>query len=282
MSQDASFPGDASVGRTLAAAREDMNLSVSDVARHLKISPAQVEALEKGAYERLPGRVFVRGFLRNYAKLLGLEPEPLLRSIEAQMPAPAVAREQPASPKVVMPRDQQSRWPLKAAVVGMVIVGALAVYEFGFNDAPPTEDRNPETNTAVPPPVPADAAAPPPQGDAATGAPLAEPLAAEPIARGQTELVAVRDAVAEPKRAAATVRELHFHFDEESWVEVRDADGGILLSKLNAPGSEVRVNGKPPLKVVIGNARGVRLTYADRTVDLEPHTGLAVARFTLQ
>jgi cytoskeleton protein RodZ len=261
-----------------------MNLSVSDVARHLKISPAQVESLEKGAYERLPGRVFVRGFLRNYAKLLGLDPEPLLRSIEAQMPVPAVAREQPAGPKVVMmPRDQQSRWPLKAAVAGMVIVGALAVYEFGFNDAPGAQERDPGATTAVTPDaVPADAASPPAQGDAAASPPPPEAVGAEPIALGQTELVSVRDTVAEPKRVAASARELHFHFEEESWVEVRDADGSILLSKLNAPGSEVRVNGKPPLKVVIGNARGVRLTYADRRVDLEPHTGLAVARFTLQ
>src|SRR3954447_175702 len=113
-------------GAILAAAREELNLSVSDVARHLKLSPAQVEALEEGAYDRLPGRVFVRGFLRNYAKLLGIDPQPLLRTIDHQMPQPAAGEEPPPAPEVVMPRDQPAKWPLYAGFVAVGIVGALA------------------------------------------------------------------------------------------------------------------------------------------------------------
>ena len=99
-----------SAGASLAAAREEMNLSVADVARHLKLSAAQVEALEEGAYERLPGRVFVRGFLRNYAKLLGVDPLPLLRRIEHEMPQPKVVDEPPSAPEAVMPTGERSRW----------------------------------------------------------------------------------------------------------------------------------------------------------------------------
>src|SRR5687767_13187268 len=127
----------ASAGAMLAAAREELNLTVSDVARHLKLTPAQVEALEEGAYERLPGRVFVRGFLRNYAKLLGVDPLPLLRRIEHEMPAPRVVEEQPQSPEAVMPTGEPSRVPLYLGIVAIVIA-ALAAYEFGFNSPPST------------------------------------------------------------------------------------------------------------------------------------------------
>ena len=75
---------------------------------------------------------------------------------------------------------------------------------------------------------------------------------------------------------------MHFRFDEESWVEVRDADGKVIFTKLNKAGAEERVTGSPPLKLVVGNARGVRLTADDQPVDLAPYTGASVARLTLK
>src|SRR5262245_2872697 len=70
-------------GTLLGAAREAQNLTVAEVARHLKLSVHQVEALEAGEYHRLPGPVFVRGFIRNYARLLKIDPEQLLSAAES-------------------------------------------------------------------------------------------------------------------------------------------------------------------------------------------------------
>jgi cytoskeleton protein RodZ len=77
-------------------------------------------------------------------------------------------------------------------------------------------------------------------------------------------------------------RTLHFRFDEDSWVEVRDRNDKVIFTKLNRAGSEERVTGAPPLKLVVGNARGVRLSADDGPVDLAPHTGATVARLTLK
>ncbi|MGZ5140512.1 MAG: DUF4115 domain-containing protein, partial [Burkholderiales bacterium] len=77
-------------------------------------------------------------------------------------------------------------------------------------------------------------------------------------------------------------RELYFKFDQESWVEVRDRNDKVIFSKLNPAGSEERINATPPLKLIVGNARGVRLNYDDQPVNLEPHTGVTVARLTLE
>jgi cytoskeleton protein RodZ len=88
------------------------------------------------------------------------------------------------------------------------------------------------------------------------------------------------------EQAAKTVRsgrrELYFKFEQESWVEVRDRNDKVIFSKLNPAGSEERFSASPPLKLIVGNARGVRLNYGDDPVNLEPHTGVTVARLTLE
>ena len=70
-------------------------------------------------------------------------------------------------------------------------------------------------------------------------------------------------------------------FEGPSWVEIRGHDGKALISQLNPAGSERTVDGKPPFKLIIGNASQVRLSYADRQIDLAPHVKVEVARFTL-
>lgn len=274
-----------SAGAVLAAAREEMNLSVSDVARHLKLTPSQVEALEEGAYERLPGRVFVRGFLRNYAKLLGVDPQPLLRRIEHEMPQPRVVAEPPPAQEAVMPSGERSRLPLYTGIAATVIA-ALAAYEFGFNN-PPGDAMKSDASTAAKAPDPDPSAA------AVTTPPAAAPLkpysvaSAPPSAAAGTGVplnpaLSAPDGTETAKAARPGERELHFRFEQESWVEIRDRNDKVIFSKLNRAGAEERITGAPPLKLVVGNARGVRLNYDDKPVDLSPHIGVTVARLTLQ
>jgi len=80
----------------------------------------------------------------------------------------------------------------------------------------------------------------------------------------------------------AGMADLHFVFETASWVEVRDRNERILFSQLNPVGTEHRMQGRRPLSLVIGNARGVRLTYNGQPFDLMPHTKVDVARFTLE
>lgn len=66
-------------GEYLAEAREALRLSHEDVANQLNLTPATIEALENNDYELLPGITFARGYLRGYARLLGLDEEQILR-----------------------------------------------------------------------------------------------------------------------------------------------------------------------------------------------------------
>lgn len=79
------------LGQILSQARENKGLTVADVQQATRINPRYIEALENGEYGELPSPVHVRGFLRNYARYLGLDPAPLLERFEtyqSQQPLP--------------------------------------------------------------------------------------------------------------------------------------------------------------------------------------------------
>ncbi|MEZ5661078.1 MAG: DUF4115 domain-containing protein [Burkholderiaceae bacterium] len=65
----------------LAAAREDLGLSQREVATHFRLRERQLDALERGDFESLPGVAYVRALIRAYARLVGVDAQPLLDSI---------------------------------------------------------------------------------------------------------------------------------------------------------------------------------------------------------
>lgn len=269
-------------GKILAQARETRKLTVAEVAQQLKLSATQVAALEAGDYSLLPGPVFVRGFVRNYARLLELDAEPLLQSADL-LPAPSPASAAvPLSRNIPFPERRSTNW--LPYVLGLaVLVAAVAVFEF-FISAPSTV-----IVAAVPPvsvevlPVQPPLPAPQPQPAVAAEPQVVIPAAA-PVETPATAAAApvAQTAAAVPEAKPPGTAELRFAFTTPSWVEVRDRNERIIFSQLNAPGTEQQVHGRPPLSVVIGNARGVRLSYKGQPFDLVPHTRVEVARFILE
>ncbi|MGH8662067.1 MAG: helix-turn-helix domain-containing protein, partial [Burkholderiales bacterium] len=131
-------PGaDSAPNLRLSEARQAQNLTTADVARRLKLSVWQIEALESGQYHQLPGPMFVRGFIRNYARLLGLDPEELANAVSSLLPQPAPPPDNPPSRDIPFPRGGRRRWP-RFAVPAAALVALLAVYEFYFSDATDT------------------------------------------------------------------------------------------------------------------------------------------------
>jgi len=70
---DAARPAPSTAGGMLRAAREAAGMTLDTAAQQLKLAPRQVTALEEGDFASLPGRTFVRGFLRNYARLVHVD-----------------------------------------------------------------------------------------------------------------------------------------------------------------------------------------------------------------
>jgi cytoskeleton protein RodZ len=179
-----------------------------------------------------------------------------------------------------MPQENRARWPLYSALTAFVVVALLAVYEFGFNDA---ADRTTPSPAAAP--DPASESSPSPRNAEQHEKPV-DPAA--PSAPTASETVLARKASPDSREVQAATsgsaleRQLHMRFDQDSWVEIRDGNNKIIFSKLSRAGRQERVTGTPPFEVTVGNARGVRLKYEDKPIDLVPHTAVTVARLTLQ
>jgi cytoskeleton protein RodZ len=270
--------GSAAPSVRLSQARQAQNLTTAEVASRLKLSVWQIEALESGQYQRLPGVIFVRGFIRNYARLLKLDPEELADAATRLLPQPAPRPETPPSRAIPFPTAATWRWRRYAAAAA-VIVALLTVYEYFFNDEPGTVTTKPGPVAALPSsqkPRPAVPSKKPREAQAKqpTAAAVSSPQIAPASPAGVSQQ---RERTASPDE-----REVRLVFEEESWVEIRDRNDQTIFAQLNQAGTTRRVSGVPPLHIVVGNSQGVRMTYAGRDIDLARHTKIDVARLTLE
>jgi len=288
-------------GAQLRAAREAHGLSIETVAQHLKLAPRQVRALEDGDASRLPGRTFVRGFARNYARLMQLDPE----SIVAALPdaEPSVVPDQVATGALTRPIGElpashpreRSAWPRMALLLVMAALAAVAAYyELGIGDRLGTSDRATPKRTSAERPVdpigppPGDAVPLPnpvvrdaPQAAGSAPAATADPTThSGPLASPTTTLpiTAANTPVATTAQGTAT---LVIKYAGPAWTEVRDANGQRLLLVTGTPGTSETVSGMPPFELTLGNAAKVAIDWRGASFDLAPHTKGNVARVRL-
>ncbi len=278
-----------SIGQTLRAAREAHGMSLDDVAAHLRLMHRQIEAMESDDFASLGQSVFARGFVRNYARLLGLVPEDLLaRMGGAPAEAAPITQAEPPPPAAWL----TSPW-LILILLGTLIVVAVPVALYLWLNSEVDEDlpsRQPsamqtESVPAVAPaPVEAPVEAPAPVE--ASPAPAAEsaaeptPTPAAPLPAPTFQDPAEAGAPTIPPATNGSV--LRFDFGDEAWVEVKDGSGRMVHRQLNPAGSRVDVQGQPPFDLVVGNATQVRVHYNGRPIDLKPFIAVTVARFTLE
>jgi len=280
------------IGVELRTAREALGLGLGQVAQQLKFAPRQLEALEEERFDQLPGGTFARGMVRSYARLLKLDPEPLVSRISGRFDAPEVGQLAARYSQPVPFSDSARRSTmiyLGLSLGVLVLVGGVA-YEWhqAVRRAPQQQAARAERKAPQ-----AREAARQPAREPTRVAAVQEPKTVEAPAR-QDPPPAIK-AIAEPKAAATKpeavkpaetkfasgVHRLVISCDEEAWIEVKDANERMLVSSLNPKGAERVVQARGPLSIVIGNAQHVRVLHNDRPVDLQPYTKLATARLTL-
>ncbi|MDR0529822.1 MAG: DUF4115 domain-containing protein [Zoogloeaceae bacterium] len=280
------------VGRLLTARREERRLSRPEAAASLRLSERQIAALEEGDLASLPGRTFVRGFARNYARLLDMPHEPLLALLDKEQGLTAPLPQRSASTRVLMPRRRQENgqrdrllvglgiFCLVAAIVAVIVLpDDLRFEEGGWFDAGQDSsgavlkeegetraDAVREEIIALPSPESAaDAsAAKIPASEVSSGG--------APEASGKIQAAQGAPAPSAPPVLSNAQRlTLTFEFLEESWIEVKSKDGQVLISRLHEAGGTRAVEVTLPVSVVIGRASRVRLSYLGRQVPLSPN-----------
>jgi cytoskeleton protein RodZ len=271
----------ASVGQILRDAREAQGLSLENAAIRLRLMQRQIEAMETDDFASLGQPVFARGFVRNYARLLGIAPEALLARMEGAPAEPAtVSHLPPPSPRSWL----SSPWFILLLLGGVLAVAVPVALYWWLNsevaEIQPKRVPVPQSRP-VPVPAPAPVQVPAPVSVPAPALPAVEPPVS-PL-KPATPNAPVADP-AEAGAPAVTVASgaLHLEFGADSWTEIKDASGKMLLRKLNVAGSSVDIRGVPPFNLVIGNAAQATLTYNGRPIDLKPFVDGSVARFTLE
>jgi cytoskeleton protein RodZ len=273
---EAGAPEDAGAGATLARARQALGLSVADVALQLKFAARQIEALEQGRYQELPAGTFARGMVRAYARLLKLDPEPLVGQVAPHVTVPDNAVAAAVVRRSIPIVDSARRTNLIYAGLSLGLVAVIAAVALEWN----RERSRAARMTFIP------AAQAPQEGTQEAPQKAAQPAGGTVQPASPAALPAqVAEASSNARPAPVPADGLHrivLRFERESWVEVRGAGGKLLTSELNRAGTERMVDGRPPFSLIVGNAQHVRVSYDDRPVDLAPHVKVEVARFTLE
>jgi cytoskeleton protein RodZ len=261
----------------LAQRRAEMGLTLEDVAHHLKFARRQIESLEAGDFLRLPTGTFVRGMLRSYARLLKLDPAPMLAVLGERASASPLPEQAVVLPDSVPFADGTRHVNLPYLLFSLGVLIAVSVLAFEWMHDGGGAAKLAFVPAAETPPAPQ----PPPAAQTMVSSIAATPVsvATEPPAQAETGPSA--NPAPAPAPAAGQHR-INLSFERESWVEITDRAGRRLISQLNPAGSERAIDGEPPFDVIVGNAQYVKLTYDHRPIDLMPYVKVEVARFTLE
>jgi len=238
--------GGVGIGARLRAARERRGLTMLQAAEKLHVEPRVLESLESEQFGTLGADVYVRGHLRRYADLVG-ESARELQDLYATV-APSTRPDLTRIPHRERPTESQRlAVPALTTVIVLALAGvlwwALTLPGAKPQPLPPPPELSPAPVTAASEAAPAAAA---PAG--AVPAPAAAAAASAPAGKGGQTLT--------------------LKFSADSWVQVADAHGRVLLDGLQPPGASRSVSGTAPLRVVLGNAPAVALEVNGKPASL--------------
>ncbi len=299
-------------GEILKQARLGKDLSIAAIATQMNLDLRTIELLEKGDLSALPAPIFVRGYLRGYARLVGVREEDVLAAYQALAPLEPTPRPVSMARKSMQPTFLIPAIPWRGLLGGVVLIGlGLLALEIGpqlmnklsLGNAP---EPTPMTGLALPVPAGDDSMAqeqlpispvitnnmaltlPEPMLSAAEDlqSPAAE--AVEPSTPSDLDFGVSDTPTTEAAPVASVVPvpspgqvQLDFSFIADSWVEVRAADRSKLLFGLLRKGEQRSVAGQTPISVLIGNAAAVTLKVNGESFDYAQNTNGNIARFTV-
>lgn len=301
-------------GQLLREAREASGLHIAALAVALKVPVNKLEALEADNYAALPDIVFVRALASSVCRTLKVDPGPILsllpQSQSPRLSADSAGLNAPVKPSAAKSSSSASfssnsnTWSRSVSLVVLVLlVGALAVFFFprqpgglsllssGSTTQPEPGAGEPVSASPPAPPnsvvetVPVNPAAAPTDRSATAATPATvRPAASAPEATvGQAMAPAPAAAASEPASAAAAAAgTLVLRARSQSWVQVKDAAGAVVLQRNLAADESVSVSAPAPLAVVIGRADATEVFVRGKPFDLTGVSRENVARFEVK
>ncbi|HHX8299693.1 TPA: cytoskeleton protein RodZ [Vibrio diabolicus] len=298
-------------GTLLKNKRESLGMSQKQVADRLRLRVSVIEDIENNRFESQQVATFTRGYLRSYAKFVGLDEKMVLTALEQ------TADVQPQEQEIEMQsfsrktKDEKhnSRIMLLTWVIGLVIIGISAAWWWQNQQENSLTKEVTDSSVEAPKPTAQELAdidlmtaeeliASTPEDVVSTSNDVVE-TSEVPVEQGSDPLLAETEnttsvdseepvaviETAEEEQPAPVVPEgmtlLTMKFKADCWIQVKDTNGKMLVSGTHKPGQDVELTGKAPFKVILGAPEGVTMTFASEPVDLSGYTSGKVARFTL-
>ncbi len=291
----------------LRQAREEAGLHIAVLATMLKVPVKKLDALEQGRFHELPDVTFARALASSACRHLKIDSAPVLAELPGVQLAPLTQMAVDSKPAFRPAGAAAVSWTVPAFVkapsvwmAAVLLLSAAVVYWWPSEGVLPTwmavpaAEEGVASSNALPESDPVESAAAPQVMNPPSASPLASPEAAPPVAdtsalvpsaaspsSAQTSVAPIEaaDAVAESSGAEAL---LLIVGTGDTWLEVVDAQGSVLLRRMLRTGEEHRFSAQPPYRVVLGNAGAARVVVRGKDFDTTPFVRNSVAKFEVQ
>ena len=284
-----------SLVQRLIAAREARGWKAADVASKLRLPLHVVQTIEAEQFDRIGHGIYLRGYLNNYARLVGVPTE----AVEAVLQNYAVAPPQlVSSGRVSHSRyliDRYSGSALYVVLTGVIFVplvmfamnmgsdGAARLLPLDAPSASTPGVGNPTVELPIAKPADGTASSAAPVASASTGSATTSDATDAPLMASLTPVLRAQSAPArtEPTPATTAAGTLTLSLAEASWVEIVDTDGKRLESGILPAGSVKSYASDKALDVRIGNTTGAKVEINGAPQDIAPYNRGNVAHFKL-
>ncbi|MBL0457139.1 cytoskeleton protein RodZ [Aeromonas enteropelogenes] len=296
-------------GQLLRNAREQLGWTREQVASRIHLRLTLIAAIESDTYDKHTSHTFIRGYLRTYAKLVGIPEETILAAYDKLGLTPPDNIDMQSFSRRSRQQANDSRLKVVTWLVILVLIGlsvawwwqstarrsagdeALAATEMSASTSVAATDTVPGAESLAPvtdatePAI--DAAAPAAVSEAtSTLAPEAAVLPEEnPSAAVSTQAESSTSDVAATDESAASepasAPQLKMSFTADCWLDVKDANGKTLYSGLKKANDELVLKGAEPLKLIVGAPMAVKLEYKGQSFDMSRYNNGRTARFSL-
>ena len=306
-------------GDTLRQARESNGWSLAEVALKLNLTSTSLANLEAGAFDKLPGHTFARGYIRAYAKLLGIDQAVLVQEFDQFTGTDAQGSNVHGLGRIEEPtRVSHTILRIVSLLLLIAVVGGGFVWwqdqtsqrnkDLTSNAMEHVEVESADGTTQIHPldepedqavvegqaapqapataeqPVPDAGTAPAPAAPTTAAAPVAQaPAAPAPAPATPAPAAPAAPAMSPPTTPALIAGDgrVQITFIADCWTQVTDGNGKVLFSGLKRKGDTLDQGGKPPLTLRLGFARGAQVAYNGQPVDVAPFTSGETARLKL-
>lgn len=285
-------------GQLLRNAREQLGWTREQVASRIHLRLTLIAAIEADTYDKHTSHTFIRGYLRAYAKLVGIPEETILAAYEKLGLTPPDSIDMQSFSRRSRQQANDSRLKVVTWLVILVLIGlsvawwwqstarrsagddALAATEMSATVNTPEANVAPAVEVAQPVlPAASDAVS---TQVVVSGATATLPVVAtDASAAVPTDVSGAVSTAESTTTEPAKAPQLKMSFTADCWLDVKDANGKTLFSGLKKANDELVLEGPEPLRFIIGAPMAVNLEYQGKSFDMSRYNNGRTARFSL-